>query len=480
VNDFDRVAARDAVCWVVGAANNDAVDFDGHGPRRQAEVKEKLGHGDFVGNVQGASVDDDLHDAALALSFAAMSTEKLYWKDPFATSFEAGGARASRFGERASIVLERTLFYPEGGGQLADAGTLRLGDRELRVEDVQIDEAEEIHHIVPELLEVSVPETIQGSIDEGRRRDHMAQHTAQHMLSCALADISKAETVSARLGTSSCTIDLNLSALPDRELARAEDTVNAVVMNDVVVRALFPSPEGLREMKLRREPKVASNVRIIDIDGFDLSPCGGTHCTRTGQIGPISVLGTERYKGKLRVSFVAGLRALADSRSTRAVLGALAEQFTCGRLDVPGAVNKLQADLKARLDALSMARGELAVLVADRLLEANPRDPSGTTRIVVLRERDDIGMLRTLAGRLAKRDDVVAFSAAPDEGSGELTVVVQKGAAAIFDCARWFKEVALPNGGRGGGRADRAEGRLPRLIDLASLVRLDQGTNARP
>jgi alanyl-tRNA synthetase len=402
-----------------------------------------------------------------------MATEKLYWADPFATTFEAA-ARVGELAGKATVVLDRTLFYPEAGGQLADRGTLVVGTRSLQVEDVQIDDAGLIHHLVAEPIE-ALDGLARGSIDAARRRDHMAQHTAQHALSRALVDVARAETVSARLGSTACTIDVE-GALAERDLARAEDLVNAVVMNDVPVRSLFPSPDELAKMPLRRAPKVDHDVRVIEIEGFDLSPCGGTHCTRSGQIGAVRVVGLEKYKGGWRVTFHAGRRALEDARKKEAVLAELAREMTCGLLDVGSAVGKLRGELKARMDMLSTTRGELVELVAERVLAAHPPDATGTTRIVLVRLRDDLPMLRTLAGRLAMRPDVVAFCAAPERGergAEDYAIVVQRGAGVSFDCGAWLKGTAARHGGRGGGRPERAEGRLPSGLRLEDLARSD-------
>lgn len=407
-----------------------------------------------------------------------MATEKLYWADPFATSFEAT-ARTSDLGGKPSLVLERTLFYPESGGQLADGGTLAVAGRTLRVLDVQVADDGTIHHFVEGGVEGLDGAAASGTIDLARRRDHMAQHTGQHALSRALVDVARAETVSSRLGASACTIDVE-GALSERDVARAEDLVNGVIMDDVSVRQLFPTPEELPRLPLRRAPKVASGVRVIDIEGFDMSPCGGTHCTRTGQIGLVRVVGLEKYKGGWRVTFHAGRRALDDARKKEAVLAELAREFTCGMLDVGQSVGKLRAELKTRTDALAATRGELVELLADRILAQHPPAPGGTTRVVVVREHGDVGMLRTLAGRLAAREDVVALCAAPDErepngppGEGrEYGVVLQRGTKAAFDCAAWLKEQAAAGGGRGGGRPERAEGRLPRASLLAAAARL--------
>ncbi len=399
-----------------------------------------------------------------------MPTGKLYWDDPLSADFDTEGATVGSYAGRPSLVLARTLFYPEGGGQLSDTGELTIAGKSLHVGDVQIDDAGVIHHLVTAMPEGEISGAVHGRIDAARRRDHMAQHTAQHMLSRALVDVARAETVSARLGAASCTIDLNLSEVSDAALGNIEDLVNAVVRDDVGVRALYPSAEELLAMKLRRTPKVTENVRVIDVERFDLTPCGGTHCTRTGQIGQVTVAGTERAKGKVRLSFHAGRRALVDAREKQAVLSALAADFTCGLLDVPVAVAKLRGELKARLDALSGVRGELATLIAERVLATHPADPTGTTAIVLRRDRDDVGMLRSLAGRLAARADVVAICTARDGDGDDLAIVVQRGEKATFDCGRWLKEVALAHGGRGGGRPERAEGRVPRTAPLETLA----------
>jgi alanyl-tRNA synthetase len=405
-------------------------------------------------------------------------TEKLYWADPFAAAFDAT-ARADELAGRPTLVLDRTLFYPESGGQLADTGWLSAKAKagpEVRVLDVQVDDAGFIHHFLEG--DHTITGHLQGKIDVTRRRDHMAQHTAQHALSRALVDVARAETVSSRLGATSCTIDVE-GALDERTLSRAEDLVNAIITDDVPVRQLFPSDDELLKLPLRRAPKVDRGVRIVEIEGFDMSPCGGTHCTRTGQIGIVRVVGLERYKGGFRVTFHAGRRALEDVRRKEAVLGELARGFSCGLLDVGQAFGKLRADLKERTDALSAARGELVELLAVQVLSEHPPvfdgAPGEVCRIIVVRPHDDLATLRALAGRLAARSDVVAFCAAPDDkGEGDWAVVVQRGSQAAFDCGAWLKAAASATGGRGGGRPERAEGRLPKSASIGALARGSQ------
>src|SRR5690349_19989833 len=144
---------------------------------------------------------------------SATKTEKLYWADPFTSTFETNDARVGRFGDRPSVILDRTLFYPEAGGQLADTGMLTIGDVTLAIDDVQIDDDGVIYHhphdLAASTFDPDVAVRVVGAIDLARRRDHMAQHTAQHALSLSLVDVAKADSVSARLGANACTIDVH-------------------------------------------------------------------------------------------------------------------------------------------------------------------------------------------------------------------------------------------------------------------------------
>lgn len=408
-------------------------------------------------------------------------TEKLYWSDVHATSFETRGATLAKHGGKASIVLAQTMFYPEGGGQLGDAGTLALGSHLVRIADTQVEDGV-IHHVLegdlsPELAELlrgagAVDLGIRGTVEESRRRDHMVQHTAQHALSRALADAARADTVSARLGATSCTIDVGRPGLSDADLHAAEDLVNAVVMSDVAVLTSFPTPEELATLTLRKQPnaeKSAAGVRVVTIEGFDVSPCGGTHCTRTGQIGQVRIVATEKYKGMLRVTFHAGRRALTDARARHDLLSALASDLTCGVSDVPAAVGKLRAETKGLREKLEGARSELADLVARRVREALPVSP-GPHVVPLERPLDDLASLRALAGKLTEDPRVVALVSGHDEGSGEVVLVVQRGAGARLDCGAFVMAQAKARGGRGGGRPERAEGRFPRGTSLEVLA----------
>lgn len=398
-----------------------------------------------------------------------MSTPRLYHDDPLLLSFQATVAAHGQLGQSRSILLDRTAFYPESGGQMADRGVLGGA----RVIDVQVDDAGLVHHVLEGELP-AVGAAVSGEIDRDRRRLHMALHTAQHLLSRALADIAGAETVSARLGETACTVDVELmkraggeATLSERHVAEAEDLVNSVIDDDRTVRAFFPSAEELRALPLRRAPKVTDNVRVVDIGGFDVSPCGGTHCNRTAQVGLLHVSGMERYKGKMRVTFNAGRRARRELSTSGEALRAVARELTCGPSDVGGAVDKLRRELTESKDAAKRYGARLAEACAGELLARAAT--AGSPHVIAAFDDVSVDFLRSVGARVTAGETAAVALIAGRAAEGT-SVLVARGASSAFDCGAFLKRAAAASGGRGGGKPDRAEGRLPAEIDWPALV----------
>lgn len=396
-------------------------------------------------------------------------TRRLYYDDPLLSRFTA---RVLAHAEHHSLVLDQTALYPESGGQMADHGTLFFlgarGEVGARVEDVQVDDAGVVHHVLEgELPPVGVE--VRGQVDLARRRAHMALHSGQHVLSRALVDVARAETVSSRLGETLCTIDVDVPGLAESAVGRAEALANELVDADRPVRTWFPEPGELATLPLRRAPKQSEHVRVVDLGGFDLSPCGGTHVTHTAQIGVVRVLGTERYKGGTRVSFEAGPRARRALAAEADALRALAKELTCGALAVADAVAKLRADLGHTRDALSRAHALVAEHTAHELAaHAVPGAP-----IVAVLDAGGAELARTVAARLVREGTSLAAIGARD-GDG-LHVVLARSDAGATDCGALFKRLALATGGRGGGRPERAEGKLPADVNLVDAIAAAHG-----
>jgi len=374
-------------------------------------------------------------------------TRRLYHDDAYLRRFDADVVAITTFKARPAIVLDRTAFYPEAGGQLGDRG--QLGG--VAVLDTQeTDDGTIVHLIGGEPPAIGAQVT--GELDWERRRQHMAQHTAQHLLSGALLDRAQAPTASARLGESALTIDVARDRIPEAELAAAEDLANDVVDDDLAIRAWFPDPGELAQLTLRRDPKVTADIRVVAIGDFDFSPCGGTHCARTSQLGTVRITGAERYKGMTRVTFTTARRGRAVLFSRDQVLRGLAGQFSCSPAEVPAAVDKLRRDAEAAGAELPQLRSRLATAMIAQL------PGTGT---VVAAIPSDAELLRSIAAKLAGagRD---ALLCAPDDGGA--TVVLMRATGSSLDCGALWKQLAAKLGGRGGGRADRAEGRLTTAI----------------
>lgn len=378
-------------------------------------------------------------------------TLRLHHADPFGSPFQATVLAHAEYGGKPSIVLDRTGFYPESGGQMADRGVLAG----VALADVQVDDAEVVHHVLEIGERPAVGAVVEGAPDRLRRRIHQALHTGQHMLSRALVDVAGAETQSSRLGETACTIDTPTTALREVDLARAEALVNATIDADVEVRAFFPDPETLARLPLRRAPKVTENIRVVQVGEFDCSPCGGTHCTRSAQVGFVRVEGMERYKGGLRITFNAGPRARQSLFGAAEALSALARGLTCGPADVGGAIDRLKRDLAAARETA----GRLEERLAEQLASGSIAAAGAAPRFVLAFPGETQGFLRTLARRLVAVDGAVALLAAP--GADGVRVLAARGPGATLDCGAFVKRLAQQGGGRGGGRPESAEGLLP-------------------
>lgn len=381
-------------------------------------------------------------------------TRRLYHDDSSLRRFDAEVAAVTTYKGKPAVVLDQTAFYPEAGGQLGDRGTLGAS---TVVDTQELEDGTIVHLITGEAPDVG--SRITGELEWTRRRQHMAQHTAQHLLSGALLDRAAAPTASARLGETSLTIDVARDRIPESELAAAEELANDLIDDDLAIRAWFPDPGELAAMKLRRDPKVDANIRVIAIGEFDFSPCGGTHCARTSQLGSIRITGAERYKGMTRVTFTAARRGRAELFARDQVLRGLATQFSCGPTEVPAAIEKLRRDAEAAGAEVTALRSKLAT----SLIAAFP----GTGPVVAALPAD-AELLRSVAAKLVASGRDALLCAPDDQGA---TVVLFRAAGSAVDCGAVWKQLAARAGGRGGGKADRAEGRLTSQVgDWPSLI----------
>jgi len=384
-------------------------------------------------------------------------TTRLYFDDPRLLAFEATVVGHSSHDGAPSVLLDRSAFYPESGGQMADRGTLGGAS----VIDVQIDDQLVVHH----RIDGSLPATgasIEGLVHGPRRLAHMALHSAQHLLSRALLEVAAAETLSSRLGESVCTIDVDVAPLSESKLAEAEAWVNRCVDADVIVRAYFPNPDELASLPLRRAPKQASGIRVVAFGDVDVSPCGGTHVTHTAQIGLFRVTGSERYKGGTRVTFSAGSRARAEVSAEFAALGRAAGHVLMPRIEIDVGIERLKTRLKAEQERAGVLRASLADALAATLVA----DAYG--RVFIDVGDGGVDLAKQLASTLTRDPSRTAIVRASIESGAHL--IVSRGASASVDCGALLRKLASAAGGKGGGRPEHAEGKLPLEFDVGAAL----------
>ena len=232
------------------------------------------------------------------------------------------------------------MFYPTSGGQPHDTGTINGVD----VIDVFVDQNQHIVHLLEKPLKGS---QVACELNWQRRFDHMQQHTGQHILSQALLQTNGADTISFHLGDQASTIDIDQSGLTPEAIFNIERLANRVIFENRDIIDHVVNKSQIHQFPIRKLPTVEDYIRIIEIKDFDYSPCGGTHCSKTGEIGILKVRRYENYKGGTRLHFVCGFRALQDYQEKSEILAQLSRAMSAANAELPQNITKLKADLKS-------------------------------------------------------------------------------------------------------------------------------------
>jgi alanyl-tRNA synthetase len=367
-------------------------------------------------------------------------TIRLFDLDSHQFEFEAAVLEAWIEDGRPRAVLDRTLFFPESGGQPSDRGELG-GSRVLDV----IEQDDRIVHVLDRPVEPGL--ALSGRIDRERRFDAMQQHSGQHVLSAAFVETCGVQTVSFHLGETVCTIDLNSSALDDEAVRRAEKAANQIVFENRPVTTREVDYDEALKLPLRKPPETTGKIRLVEIQDFDLSACCGTHVRNTGEIGLIKILRREKYKLGIRLTFVCGWRAWADLDRKTAILREAGRVTSWGEDDIPAGLIRLQGEQKAasrRIKTLvkSLAEKEAAVLIA--LAES-----AGGVKIVsALFESRDAEEVRELVQAVVNTPSVMAAVGLTFVGG---TIFIARSANLTLDVRPLIREAAGSLSGKGGG-----------------------------
>ena len=387
-------------------------------------------------------------------------TTRLYYHDSFLYNFDAE-VREVTESPRPALVLDRTAFYPTSGGQVFDTGSILAGDpndpTRLRVTEVgDAEDGKVVHYLEAPVRDVQAGTRVRGQIDAPRRRDHMQQHSGQHVLSAAFVRLFNMPTVSFHMADDYCSIDLDTPALTRDQIESAEHLANDIILENRAVDTRYVTREEAASLGLRKLPPAERDqLRLIDIRDFDLTACGGTHVRQTGQIGCILLRGMEKVRQGYRVEFVAGQRAVATARRDFTTLTEAAALFSSHIYDVPPQVRKSLDEMRALRKQREQSLEELAAAQAATML-AETSETAGRKFVVRTFADRDLLFVKMLAQKLVRlSSSAIALLATT---SPQPSVVFAQSAGQPFDMGALMKEVMATLGGRGGGSKDMAQG----------------------
>ena len=373
-------------------------------------------------------------------------TNRLYYSDSYCREFDARVVGVQRRGDRQAVRLDQSGFYPTSGGQPFDTGTIDS----LRVVDV-LDEDGDVVHLVEAEPSVVVGQQVQGRLDWPRRFDHMQQHSGQHVLSAAFVHLHSVPTVSFHLGSDISTIDL-AGEMTAAHIAAAENEANLIVWENRSVSVRYASADDAATLGLRKQSQRVGTLRLVDVEQFDLSACGGSHVARTGEIGIIAVRAWARFKGGQRLEVLCGGRVLSRFRQLRDTTAGAVRLLSVLPEEVPTAIEHLQAVARDHKRALVALESELARYRADEL--ATGAEPVGSVRLVLRSIDGDAASLKLLASAVTAHPGCLVILISRAE---PVVLVVARSQDVSTECDEIVRSLVRQFGGRGGGKPDLAQ-----------------------
>ncbi len=374
-------------------------------------------------------------------------TERLYYKNPYEFAFQANVLDTIEEDGRLGVVLDRTCFYPEGGGQPSDRGWLG----EAEVTDVQIRNNRIVHFISKPLTKGP----IEGNVDRERRLDFMQQHTGQHILSQCLERIGNYKTASVHFGDSYTTVETDSENVAEKDLQLAEEMANEVINRNVPVKIVWVNPEQVSQYNIRKPPPDVEKVRIVEIENFDFSACGGTHVSRTGEVGLLKIIGTEKIRGHLRLRAKIGRRALQDYGQKTVLVQQLLQALTCGEDEIIQRVMDLQSQIKEKQRELAKVQSDfMANQVKISLMNAS--DHRGVKLVHQVFDETDSNMLKTFVAEATSIPGTVA--AAIGAKDTQVRWVIGHSAGERINLLPIVKPLLSLIEGKGGGKENLMQG----------------------
>ncbi|OOZ97686.1 alanyl-tRNA editing protein [Bacillus cereus] len=375
--------------------------------------------------------------------------QKLYYTDAYKQDFTTKVIKQDYDKDgNLYVILNETVFYPTGGGQPHDTGTLN-GIAVLGVEEVD----EEIRHFIAEQLHT---EEVEGKINWERRFDHMQQHAAQHILSAAFWDYFNIPTIGFHLGKETVTIDLETENLHAETVEKAVQIANKIVFENHPILIKWMNLEEAKTLPLRKEPTMTENIRVVMIENFDYNGCGGTHPKRTGEVGPIQVLSWERNKGGIRLTFIAGWRTLKLIGQQQQIMKDVSKQLNSSESDIPAKVAQLLTSKKENEKAMQTMTEKLLYTEANELLQQPTKIHAGIliSKVFTNRSMQEIAKLSAIITE--QQEHAITYFVIENED--KLQYILACGKTVTLDMNALLKEALPTIEGKGGGNKKSARG----------------------
>lgn len=380
-------------------------------------------------------------------------TKKLYYENPYLTNWTTSVTNIIKKDEFCLITLEQTAFYPEGGGQPSDTGLID----NIKVLDVY-QEAGEVYHKLPHPPENT---NVECQIDWELRYDHMQQHTGQHLLSAICIEEYDAHTSSFHLGKDTVSIDLSVPDFSNDQLLHIEKQVNKAIYENREIRTYFVSKEQANTLPLRKMPDVEGDeMRIVEIDGIDTSACAGTHVSRTGELGLMKLLKTEKSKGNTRVYFIFGGRALQDYQETHNILTTLANQHSTNREGLIEKITKIETENKQYQREIEELKEKMNQFLAQELIQSH-------NELIIIQNFEDKS-LKELQG-IARQINVASNQCVIFTTTLENKLLISHNGSIPVQCGQLFKQELKNFNGKGGGNNTTAQAAFETASDLESF-----------
>ena len=373
-----------------------------------------------------------------------MKSNKLYLENSYLTKFEAEIIESFYFDNQPAVILNQTAFYPTSGGQMHDIGEIN----NTPVINV-IEDNDSIIHILDSAIK---DKKVLCKINWQRRFDFMQQHTAFHILAQCFLKISDKETLSSHLGENISTIDVKMEKIEFNKIKEIENLANQICFENRKVNQFFINPEEIGNYSLRALPAKQNSIRLIDIENFDLDPCGGTHVDSTGQVGIIKIVRWEKIRGYSRFEFYAGKRALSDYQNKSQTCQQLTTFLTESEENLFASVQKMHTDLKHQLKQKINLNKKLLDFEIQALLEETEK--SGCGIISNLFENKELSDIRYMAKQILEKKDVVVIFGIRGE---KANLVIGRSKNFDFNLKEVVRQIAPIIDGRGGGRPDFVE-----------------------